>query len=355
MDKKNYKKLFLLNLVLFFSFFRINILQFFIFFELRLIPIFFIIFQFGKQYERMYAAYRMFFFTFSFSLPFIMVLLIKFDYIWWWKENYYLSELNSFFFIFIYIVFLVKLPIYFLHSWLPLAHVEAPVYGSIILARIMLKLGGFGLIKIYFYFFIFLKLIEKFIASILIIGFIIAAFNCIFITDLKKIVAISSVSHMTFITMGSIYLIKISFSACLLIMISHGFSSSLFFYLVNRIYKRVNSRRVLVSKCNKLSFFLMNLLFIICLINFSVPPSLNFFREIILSFPITVYCKSLFIFLFVYIFISTLYSINLSLIINDHQIQFFFNRFSLSLKEFNIVVLHLNLIFFFPLLIYLIE
>lgn len=128
---------------------RSRLIQLYIFFELRLIPIFLIIFNRGKQFERLKAGIYLFFFTLTSSLPLLIVSVYLLDHFKYFRETP--TSLNSKIFILIFIAFIVKLPIFFVHMWLPKAHVEAPIYGSIVLASLILKLGGLGLIKVIFF------------------------------------------------------------------------------------------------------------------------------------------------------------------------------------------------------------
>ena len=142
--------------------------------------------------------------------------------------------------------FLVKLPMYGVHLWLPLAHVEAPVFGSIILAGILLKLGGIGIIR-------FINIVQgayfKIICiSISLIGMVIVAATCLKITDLKSVIAFSSVSHIGMVILILIMSRKLSIWIAFFIMLTHAFRSSIIFFCRYVIYTISGTRNILLNK-----------------------------------------------------------------------------------------------------------
>jgi len=153
--------------------------------------------------------------------------------------------LTYFFSLFLFLAFLVKLPLYFFHIWLPKAHVEAPVVGSIFLAAILLKLGGFGVIQVRTYFFLKRKLIFLRIGCW---GMLIISFICIQSLDLKVLIAFSSVAHISLGILRRFILISIGKLICLFSISVHRFSSSIIFFQRFLIYKKSNSRRLVLNK-----------------------------------------------------------------------------------------------------------
>lgn len=144
--------------------------------------------------------------------------------------------------------FLVKLPLFSVHLWLPKAHVEAPVAGSIILAAILLKLGGYGLARMVIMFNYINKLLVAPIVSVAIIGGVVTSIICLRQTDIKSLIAYSSVGHIGLIVAGILSNSKLGIQARLAIMIAHGLRSSAIFCIANINYGITSTRRILLTK-----------------------------------------------------------------------------------------------------------
>lgn len=252
----------------------------------------------------------------------------------------YLYKLNIFEFIFFILAFLVKIPIFMLHFWLPKAHVEAPVFGSIYLARIILKLGRFGLIRI-------LNLFSfndhNYLIRISLIGIIIIGLNCLRIIDIKIIVAYSSVIHINLIIASIFSFSILGFIGSYIIIISHGLISSGIFYIVNEFYKIRKSRLFQFNKG------ILNLVpsaqlfwFLLCRSNIAVPISLNFISEIFILIRLICYIKYLLILFFFIIILNRFYNLFLYIYISHIP------RSNNDLLKFNLNNIFIVLIHWFP-------
>lgn len=175
--------------------------------------------------------------------------------------------------------FLVKLPIYGLHLWLPLAHVEAPVYGSIILAGILLKLGGLGVLRLNSAITSYFTLNTFIVVSLLSVALVGA--TCLYTTDLKKIIAFSSVSHIAFSIIFLIRLNKVRRASCILMIIAHAFRSSGIFLIVYMFYLTRHSRNILVNTGMLVVYPYTSFMWLIIIISrLGGPPAINMLAEV---------------------------------------------------------------------------
>nr|YP_009995397.1 NADH dehydrogenase subunit 4 [Ochthebius himalayae]QNP09813.1 NADH dehydrogenase subunit 4 [Ochthebius himalayae] len=283
-----YSELFLFLLLmllisLFCTFSSMNLFIFYVFFEMSLIPTLILIIGWGYQPERIQAGVYLLFYTMLASLP--MLISIFFYYkMFNTLMFYFFYELNNvMFYMSMNMVFFVKMPMYFVHLWLPKAHVEAPVSGSMILAGIMLKLGGYGLMRVMKMFIKVGMKLNFYFIIISLIGGIFISMICLRQTDIKSLIAYSSVSHMGLVLAGILTLNCWGMYGSLMMMIAHGLCSSGLFCLANMNYERLNSRSLFLNKG------LINIMptismwwFLFSACNMSAPPSLNLLGEILL-------------------------------------------------------------------------
>nr|AML26386.1 NADH dehydrogenase subunit 4 [Staphylinidae sp. BMNH 1274634] len=333
----------LLMVSLFLTFSTINLFIFYMFFEMSLIPVLLLVIGWGFQPERIQAGVYLLFYTMMASLP--MLISIFFYYYMNFTLNFLLmyNFMNyKVMFICMIMVFLVKMPMYFVHLWLPKAHVEAPVSGSMILAGVMLKLGGYGLMRLMpLFLHIGVKLNWIFLMISMVGGFYVSLI-CLRQVDMKSLVAYSSVAHMGLVLGGIFTLNYWGLIGSLVMMLAHGLCSSGLFCLVNISYERLMSRSLFLNKG------LINIMpsmslwwFLLSSSNMAAPPSLNLLGEIILINSILSWSFICMIFLSLMSFFSAVYS--LYLYSYSQHGKMYSGMFSFSMghnREFLLLMLH---------------
>nr|AVJ52481.1 NADH dehydrogenase subunit 4 [Choerocoris paganus] len=333
----------MLNMCLLFTFSSDNLLVFYISFESSLIPTLFLILGWGYQPERLLAGYYLLFYTLFASLP--LLLGIFYIYSVSFTLNFWLIsvDVGHWLYISMILAFLFKMPMVFVHFWLPKAHVEAPISGSMILAAILLKLGGYGLFRVFLFIDSYSVNYAFYIIGISLFGASMVGMLCMYQVDIKSLIAYSSVSHMGMV-IASLFIFSVyGFVGSLIVMIGHAFCSSGLFCLANIIYERSHSRSLFINK--GLITFMPNLSllwFLMCANNMSSPPSLNLLGEIYIINSVIAWNSSFtFLFLMLISFFSCCYSIYLYSVVQHGS--FYKGLFTLSyidLREYFLVIFH---------------
>nr|AST14973.1 NADH dehydrogenase subunit 4 [Galeruca sp. EMHAU-15083109] len=346
--QNNYYNLFLIVIIfllisLYLTFSSLNMFLFYLFFEISLIPTLMLIIGWGYQPERLQAGVYLLFYTLFMSLPMMMMIF------------YFSITMNSFSFMFLdmnvenefmylctNLVFFVKIPMFMLHLWLPKAHVEAPVSGSMILAGIMLKLGGYGLMRFMVVFKNLNLSMNLFLIIFSLLGGFLVSLICIRQSDIKSLIAYSSVSHMSLV-MGGILIFNFwGLWGALLMMLAHGLCSSGLFCLANITYERTHSRSLYINKG------MLNIIpnlslcwFLLLSSNMAAPPSLNLVSEIILINSIIGFSSWTIIFLALMSFFSAVYSLFLySYSQHGNYFQNLYSMYTGLHREYMLLFLH---------------
>ncbi len=239
----------------------LDLILFYVFFEAGLIPMFLIIGIWGGK-DRVYASFKFFLYTFLGSVLMLVAMIAMYmeagttDIPTLLTHEFshapmqvlgftVIGGLQTLLFIAFFASFAVKMPMWPVHTWLPDAHVQAPTAGSVVLAAILLKMGGYGFLRFSLPMFpVAAELMQDFVFTLSVIAIVYTSLVAIVQEDMKKLIAYSSVAHMGFVTMGIFAMNQQGVDGAIFQMISHGFISGALFLAVGVVYDRMHTRDI---------------------------------------------------------------------------------------------------------------
>ena len=239
------------------SFISLDLFLFFVFFEIVLVPMYFLIGGWGYD-DRIYAATKFFLFTMVGSAFMLVGIIatavlakagpggsVTFDLIKIAENADFAASTGRWLFFAFAIAFAVKVPLFPLHTWLPDAHTQAPTGGSVILAGVLLKMGTYGLLRFGVYLFPEAAVWARpLFLTLAVIGILWGAVAATMQTDLKRLVAYSSVAHLGFIVLGTFAFTTVALTGSVMQNVNHGLSTGALFLMVGMIYERRHTREI---------------------------------------------------------------------------------------------------------------
>nr|AJA05496.1 NADH dehydrogenase subunit 4 [Eopsaltria australis] len=269
-----------------------ELMLFYIAFEATLIPTLILITRWGSQPERLTAGIYLLFYTLASSLPLLIAILhlqnqigsLLFTLLKLTHPTMTSSWTSLATGLALLLAFMVKAPLYGLHLWLPKAHVEAPIAGSMLLAALLLKLGGYGIMRVTVLVSPSLNNLHYPFITMALWGALMTSTICLRQIDLKSLIAYSSVSHMGLVVAATMIQTQWAFSGAMMLMISHGLTSSMLFCLANTNYERTHSRILLLTRGMQPLLPLMATWWLLAnLTNMALPPTTNLMAELTIT------------------------------------------------------------------------
>ena len=324
-------------------------------FEASLIPIAYIILKWGVYQDRVLRIYYMIFYTAFFSFPLVVFIALSYSLVYNRLINIYSASIfsctvwASFLVVF---AFLVKLPVYGFHFWLPLAHVEAPTFGSIILAGVLLKLGGVGLYRVLSFVILPIHFMSA-VFFVLLVGIIISSAVTCFQSDFKRLIAYSSVVHITIVGALLVYSSPLSVKVAVFVILFHALLSPILFYVVSIVYFIFKTRLIyLFTSILIRSRLLLVLLALSFILSIPTPPFPQFLLEVygfitILSYRLSYLRPLVLIFTFLSLCFNLIWFIPLYISPSSKSV----NVFDTCLLSFSVLFIYVCFLLFFSVLL----